>query len=197
MRRGGAAVHVREPRGGRSARISAEHWTSSDTFWHDHIHPEDREWVLAFCAAKARQLAPYYFEYRMTHADGRTVWVGDAVQVIEKDGKPVELTGVLFDVSDRRRAEAEERERSQMMALVLSEAPDLILGVSVGGAVSFANRVPEADRLAGTNLWDHIALADQAALREAIRLATLRQETTDAVVTFEGAVARWADARSG
>ena len=44
-----------------------------DDFWVDHLHPEDRERVIADCRAQSAVDRDYELEYRMMAADGRAV----------------------------------------------------------------------------------------------------------------------------
>ena len=81
-------------------------WLDSPTFWTDHMHPDDLAWAPAYCAAESSKLATHRFEYRMLAADGRVVWLEDIVRVIpDAHGKPVELVGVMLDISGRKEAE--------------------------------------------------------------------------------------------
>ncbi|MPS49731.1 EAL domain-containing protein [Methylobacillus sp.] len=81
-------------------------WTSNTSFWVDKLHPDDRPWVVDFCARETRQLKDHVLEYRMRAADGRTVWLQDIVRVIpDRFGKPQELLGVMLDITDRKAAE--------------------------------------------------------------------------------------------
>jgi diguanylate cyclase (GGDEF)-like protein/PAS domain S-box-containing protein len=70
------------------------------------IHPADRETALA--AIKDHWLTgePLRVEYRLSAADGRTVWVRDeAYSVSQADGRRISQ-GVLFDTTDQKHLEA-------------------------------------------------------------------------------------------
>jgi|GEM_PF-3405274 len=83
----------------------AERWLKEPGFWRDHIHPEDRDWALAFCMKATREMQDHRFEYRMIAADGRFVWLQDLVTVIVEQGRPMVLRGVMVDVTRRKEAE--------------------------------------------------------------------------------------------
>jgi K+-sensing histidine kinase KdpD len=72
-------------------------WLEEPTFWRDHLHAEDRDWVFARCASSARELRDHDVEYRMVASDGRAVWVRDLVNVLAENGQPVRLRGVMLD----------------------------------------------------------------------------------------------------
>ncbi|HVM17075.1 MAG TPA: PAS domain S-box protein [Gaiellaceae bacterium] len=86
-----------------------ERWLDDDEFWIRRLHPDDRERVVA-CARAGEQGTGWAAEYRMLHADGRTVWVRDVVRVVhDAEGRPERLRGVLVDITASKQAE-EERE---------------------------------------------------------------------------------------
>ncbi len=77
-------------------------WIDEPTFWIEHIHPDDRDWAPSFCARATADCEDHDFEYRMIASDGRVVWLRDIVRVSLEDGVPVELYGVMVDITDRR-----------------------------------------------------------------------------------------------
>ncbi len=88
--------------------------------WQKHLHPDDRERVLAeqrsYRPADARQ--PLRAEYRMVRSDGRVVWVQNfALAVRDDEGRPRFVMGLLFDVTDMRRAEEQLRHAQKMDAV--------------------------------------------------------------------------------
>jgi PAS domain S-box-containing protein len=83
----------------------ASRWLDEPTFWVDHIHPEDRERVMAFCVGETHAGRCHEFEYRMIASDGREVWLKDVVTVITEGGRAVWSQGIMVDISDRKRLE--------------------------------------------------------------------------------------------
>jgi len=80
-------------------------WLESNTFWIDHLHQDDKEWVPKFCIASTRELKNHEFEYRMINKYGDIVWLRDVVNVIVENGVAKEVIGVMIDITDRRIAE--------------------------------------------------------------------------------------------
>jgi two-component system, cell cycle sensor histidine kinase and response regulator CckA len=80
-------------------------WLKQPGFWKEHIHPDDRERVVASCVERTARLEAHTLEYRMVAADGRTVWLRDQIRVIADGGRPKELIGVMVDVTARKDAE--------------------------------------------------------------------------------------------
>ncbi len=83
-----------------------EQWYEAD-FWLEHLHPEDRERVLACCSEAIAQGRDHELEYRMVAADGRVVWLRDVIRVQLSDGEPTKLSGIIFDITERKDAEEE------------------------------------------------------------------------------------------
>jgi PAS domain S-box-containing protein len=70
-----------------------------------HIHPEDRQTALAFCAEQNQLSDHYDLTFRMIARDGHIVWVQNLVSVTRENGKIVALRGYMIDVSERKQAE--------------------------------------------------------------------------------------------
>jgi diguanylate cyclase (GGDEF)-like protein/PAS domain S-box-containing protein len=89
------------------AGFEPEEWTSAPR-WTEHIHPDDRDRVAAEMAEVAASRDPFRSEYRLVHSDGRVVWVRDESTVVADDhGRPRFRQGVLFDITEQKRAEAQ------------------------------------------------------------------------------------------
>lgn len=92
-------------------------------FWHNHLHPEDRAWAPARCRALSAQQGEHQLEYRMLAADGRTVWILDAVRVLTgPDGRQL-LQGFMLDITSRKQAEQAVHQSQQMLRNVLDTIP--------------------------------------------------------------------------
>lgn len=74
-------------------------------FWADHIHPDDRDTILA----KIPQIFEHGFhqhEFRFLHADGTYRWLYEHLNLIlDEHGQPLEFIGYLIDISDRKAIE--------------------------------------------------------------------------------------------
>src|SRR5207247_8725745 len=64
-----------------------EHWLNEPTFWQDHLHPDDRDWAIAFCVQATAEKRKDDFEYRMIAGDGKIVWMLDVVTVVFAGGR--------------------------------------------------------------------------------------------------------------
>src|SRR3954468_19608540 len=83
-------------------------WMADPNLWYRHLYPEDREIAMdqeARAAESGQRLAS---EYRMVTRSGDVVWFrDDAVVVNDAAGQPITMQGVMYDISDRKRAEQE------------------------------------------------------------------------------------------
>ena len=76
------------------------------------IHPDDRE-SAAVQAAQLAQGLNSEVEYRLLRADGEVIWVRDSARV-EREGESAYVVfGVVSDITERKRAEAEIRELNE------------------------------------------------------------------------------------
>ncbi len=84
-------------------------------FFESHLHPEDREWAMAFCQAASARGEDHEFTYRMIASDGRIVWLRDLVVVVEGLDGVDSLRGVMVDITAQRAAEEEQRTLEEQM----------------------------------------------------------------------------------
>lgn len=84
---------------------SPEEWTSDDYFWRNHIHPEDKEWVIKFSTDHARAAKPFDSEYRMIAKNGNVVWVRDIVSIYLDHEGNTKFRGILIDITKSKQFE--------------------------------------------------------------------------------------------
>jgi len=88
--------------------FSAEDWQADASLWSRQLHEEDRPLIEARREGNVRRPEDHVaMEYRIHARDGRVVWVHDeSVVVHDPSGRAKELQGVLYDVTERKEAEA-------------------------------------------------------------------------------------------
>ncbi|MGH7807327.1 MAG: PAS domain S-box protein, partial [Thermodesulfobacteriota bacterium] len=94
-----------------------ECWLEDPNFWRNHIHPDDRNSAIHFCAKSTKDKQNHELEYRMIAANGSTVWLRDIVTATVQDDQHVRLRGVMVDITEQKRAQdvlrdSEERYRT-------------------------------------------------------------------------------------
>ena len=100
-------------------------------FW-EVIHPDHRDLVRARGLARQRGVSlPSRYEVKLITKDNTERWVDFTAGLIEYDGEPAVL-GTAFDITDRRRAEGEARERQLELAHVarLSTLGEMTAGLA-------------------------------------------------------------------
>jgi diguanylate cyclase (GGDEF)-like protein/PAS domain S-box-containing protein len=119
----------------------ASEWIANTGLWERLLHPEDRERVLA---EEQRTLAAeetFESEYRLVARDGKVVWIWERDMIVRDDhGKPVCTQGVLVDVTDVKRAEAQVRDERDRAQRYLDIAATMIVVIGADGRISLVNR---------------------------------------------------------
>jgi diguanylate cyclase (GGDEF)-like protein/PAS domain S-box-containing protein len=93
-------------------------------------------------------------EIRLKRKDGSPVWALHNVLLTKnEDGQPI-IEGTAFDISRRRRAEQELREREDKLRLILESTAEAICGIDVQGHCTFSN--PACSRLLGYQNADQL-----------------------------------------
>ncbi|KAF0124957.1 MAG: PAS/PAS domain-containing sensor histidine kinase response regulator [Elusimicrobia bacterium] len=130
-------------------------------------HPEDRQDTVkalanAFRTGRTLPLIPY----RARRKDGTYFSAEQKSGIVFKGGKPVSITGVIRDVSDRRELERELRGSAETLRKIFDNAPDAIFIKDPGGRYTRVNRACAevlglpADKVAGLDDFDFFKKAE-------------------------------------
>lgn len=105
--------------------------------WRKLIHSEDRDRVMSEVAKAHAAGSSLFCKYRMTAKDGHVVWVHDSASFLhDSAGKPILMQGVMYDVSDQRKAEDE-------LEKALARRRELETVINQGPAIAFLWRNAE------------------------------------------------------
>lgn len=120
---------------------------SDSTFasWERHLHPEDRDRVLASVVEAIRGTdAVWSHEYRFGTTDGGYAYVLDRGYIVrDASGAALRMVGGMTDLTERRRTE----ERLAEQAELIEKAQDAIMVRDLQGRVLYLNE--RAERLYG------------------------------------------------
>ena len=99
--------------------VPVEEWVGSYAAWLDRVHPDDRDSVDREYRAMLDGGDNFDLEYRVVRRDGRVRWMHDqGRRMTEPAGVAGLIQGVIYDVTDRHRAEeAAERRAGQQRVL--------------------------------------------------------------------------------
>jgi PAS domain S-box-containing protein len=112
--------------------VSADADITLDTFY-GAVHPDDLERVK-WARHQALELRlPYQIEYRTQRTDGTICWVhsrgrGD----YDESGKPLSMSGVVFDITDRKKAE-------ELFELATEASPHGVILINDHGKIILVN----------------------------------------------------------
>jgi len=116
----------------------------ADSDWeHDNVHPDDygklQEAYLEHIESDSRF---FECENRLKRRDGSYVWVLSRGVAIDRDssGKPKQVVGMIFDISERKRAE----ENELRFKLILDTIPDVTFLKDRSGKILYVNKQYEA-----------------------------------------------------
>jgi PAS domain S-box-containing protein len=110
------------------------------------IHPDDRAAVERANRSVVEHRKPIPLTYRVVRPDGtvRIVWAEAGVLVLDAQGRPATLSGIVQDVTERKRTEDNLRQSVSLLRATLESTADGILVVDREGAiVGFNERFAE------------------------------------------------------
>jgi PAS domain S-box-containing protein len=152
-------------------------WIEEPHFWAEHLHPDDWH-VPMLCHTETVAGRSHELVYRFIAADGRTVWLRDYVNVHKVEGEPVELFGVMVDITREREAEAAAFVERENFRRMVELSPDCI-GVHVDDTYIYVNQAfvqllgaSNEDEIVGRNLLSFVDPGCHERVRQ--RLVNLR-----------------------
>lgn len=87
--------------------ITAETYRADTEAWWQIIHIDDRDRVREVSDEHVRSGRSLDVEYRIVRPDGSVSWVNEQAEVLlDEEGKPFLIQGVIFDITERKEAEA-------------------------------------------------------------------------------------------
>lgn len=86
--------------------FTAQDWLSESNLWEKQVYQEDQAWVAVEWERSKKERLPFHAEYRMKTKSGKIIWVSDDAIAIRSAGEPVQVHGILMDITQRKRVEA-------------------------------------------------------------------------------------------
>jgi diguanylate cyclase (GGDEF)-like protein len=125
--------------------------------WNAAVHPQDRLAYEAFNRAAAAG-EDGDVEYRLIGADGVTRWVHDRAATRRRPDGTIEISGIVSDVTERRRMRAELAEAHAALSRVVEAMDDYLytLRVRPDGSAHAVYRGPNREALAGGPVDDEL-----------------------------------------
>ncbi len=172
--------------------ISREEFLSKPNAWAETIHPEDLDRVVAESERSGVTGEPFRMEYRAVHRDGRTVWVReDAVLIADEEGRPLRWLGLMLDVTESIRTQAELHETKTKYGALVEQIPAIVYVDVADDDMSTTYVSPQIEEILGYSqqeyiedpqLWEHILHPDD---REEAMATYLRGRESGGPFVFE------------
>jgi len=90
--------------------------------WLDVLIPEDQEKFKKTFLTGLKSSKSYIREYRIRRVNGEIIWIQDRGQIIcDPDGRVEYISGVFFDITERRQAEEALRESERRLRFLTSQ----------------------------------------------------------------------------
>jgi PAS domain S-box-containing protein len=184
--------------------FSQAEWMADHDLWRRQIHPDDYTRVMADIVVSQSTGVPVPSEYRMLTRNGLPLWFRDqAVVVHDPAGQPLFMQGIMFDITNRKLAEAALRASESRQRALLDAIPDSMFHLSRDGvyldvhADRTSDLVMPADMLLGKTIFEVLPLdvanqvlagIEQALRTEAVQLIEYQLVREQTVRDFEARV---------
>ena len=91
-----------------------------------HVHPDDRDRISRLLERTIAERSVYDAEFCAVRDDGNQRWMSGYGRIMEeRDGQPIRMSGVMFDINERRRAEEAlrlaDRRKDEFLAMLAHE----------------------------------------------------------------------------
>ncbi|MFH2116231.1 MAG: PAS domain S-box protein, partial [Spirochaetota bacterium] len=127
---------------------TVEEFLGDPTLWENSIHPEDKEGVFAAFTEAQRKMESVAIEYRIIRKDKIVRWVTDhAIWEKDQQGNVVSLNGVVYDITERKRAEEQTKQLQEYLQLQFERIPIAYITWDIEFRVRSWN--PAAERIFG------------------------------------------------
>ena len=114
--------------------FSQDEWMADHSLWRKQIHPDDYAQVMDDMMRAQVTRTPLPSEYRMLTRDGQAKWFRDQSLVVhDPAGQPLYLQGIMFDITERKLAEAAFRVSESRNRALLDAIPDMMFRLSRDG----------------------------------------------------------------
>ncbi|HZI19618.1 MAG TPA: PAS domain S-box protein [Pyrinomonadaceae bacterium] len=125
----------------RMLGYTVEEWTATPNFWLQIVHPEDRERAAAHAAEHFTRGGPDVNLFRWVTKDGRVLHVESHSTVVQdEEGRPLGMRGVTLDVTGRKEAEEQLREREGRYRALADAMPQIVWTARPDGYFDYFNR---------------------------------------------------------
>ncbi|MGH2597077.1 MAG: PAS domain-containing protein [Actinomycetota bacterium] len=106
---------------------SPQEWLARPTFWADHLHPDDRERMIAQFVRAATAGWSFDAQYRFLSKSGSTIWLRDLGHVVrDVEGRPTLVRGLMVDITKQKLIEEEHQAAEERFRTVVERLPAIV-----------------------------------------------------------------------
>lgn len=119
--------------------FSPEEWIADQAAWANHLHPEDRERVVALEMASAAKAESFVSEYRMLTRTGEVVWVRDEGTILlGESGAPLLMQGVMLDITESKTARKALQDVQYRLGVIVNNVPLVFFALDLAGVFTLS-----------------------------------------------------------
>lgn len=146
-------------------------------------HPDDRSGLQRAIEDALDKGGRYAHQYRVLRADGQYLWIEAKGHVVhDESGAPISFLGVLIDVGDRRRLEAERDSARALLTNFADAMPGVVYAKDRDGRLMIGNH--GTSELVGKVPQDYIGRTDLELLEDKQQAAAIME--TDQRIMVSG-----------
>jgi diguanylate cyclase (GGDEF)-like protein/PAS domain S-box-containing protein len=124
--------------------ISVEQALANANLWFEQFHPDDRFDCDAALSQSLETMSPFNYEWRIITPSGKTKWIKARSRPEQRENGEIAFYGVVLDVSEKARLEAERQEAELALRAVEHDLrlanQELEKQVNIDGLTQIANR---------------------------------------------------------
>ena len=117
-----------------------EQWLTQPNFFCNRLHASDQSWVVEYCREATLRKENHEMEYRFLHANGEEIWLKDLVTVVVEHDQPVKLRGVMFNITQIKKAENVLKESEERFRLLNEAIPQQVWTANPDGSLDYVNQ---------------------------------------------------------
>ena len=144
----------------------------------EFIHPDDREHVLADFEKTIKTGEEFPTIFRFSRKDGSYFYAEELGRVIREGGKIVGITGVIRDITERKKMEEALRESEEKLQRMFESATDGIVVTDLNGNIMEMNEAAvrlrgsdSKEKVIGQSAFEFIAERDRVRVMEILESA--------------------------
>jgi PAS domain S-box-containing protein len=129
--------------------VKKEDFAGAYETWLKGIHPDDRASSDEISKQARRGEREYDTEFRVIWPDGSVHYLKAYGKIIrDENGKPLRMTGINIDTTERKRAEQELQVTNDLLSTIIEAVPTAIIGLDMEGKVQLVWN-PAAETMLG------------------------------------------------